>query len=234
MSQQTQSGNKSVVTEGLNNLKQIQRGEDPRTSVSETAQNSSDTDRVTSVSIIPSFKLDEFHNEIVRTRDEILDDFVRAFNCIEPDNMYIDNKDNWYPITADDCDFSYCKSTSNYRARCGPRNPARNGNVVGFAPDKTTVGKMTRERYYTLLVHEITHVTENSGTSGSAHNPRFWRTLAEHGVRFIRNWPYEFDVDAFVSHCRYNPNASMTDRRMRTVSEQQEEVEREFHRLLAE
>jgi hypothetical protein len=203
-----------VVSQGLNNLQSIQNGEDPR------AHDDSETVESDSITVLDESELPYTLSGIVRTRDEIIDDFVRAVNIVEPEHPY---ENDPYPITRDDLELSYCQTSSSYWARCGPRSRS---NTIYFAVDRKRVGRMDRERYYNVLVHELTHVTEGSHTQGSPHNPTFWRQMADNAVRFAKGWQNgPIDLDKFVSYCRYEPNRPMTDRRMRTVEEQQQDVE---------
>jgi hypothetical protein len=227
-----------VVSQGLNNLQSIQNGEDPR------AHDDSETVESDSITVLDESELPYTLSGIVRTRDEIIDDFVRAVNIVEPEHPY---ENDPYPITRDDLELSYCQTSSSYWARCGPRSRSK---TIYFAVDRKRVGRMDRERYYNILVHELTHITEGSHTQGSAHNPTFWRQMADNAVTFARQWkngPIDpvvskklgklsiedrLDPDKFVSYCRYEPNRPMTDRRMRTVEEQQQDVEDRMLELL--
>jgi hypothetical protein len=175
--------------------------------------------------IIPEDELRYRHDDIVRNRETIRSEFVESVNVVRPAHPFMDYP---YPASMDDFEFSYCQESSPYWAKCGPRHH----NVALFSADRKTMGRMDKERYYNVLVHELTHITEGSHTKGSAHNPQFWRTLANNAVRFIKYWDKPFDTAKFVSYCRHEPNAPMTDRRSKTVNEQQQAVEDRILRQL--
>lgn len=214
MASRDNSVGNNVVSTALDNLASIKNGDDPRT-------RADDDSRTQSVEIIESSELLYHHDDLRRDREQIDSDFVEAVNLIEPAHPFTDDP---YPITKRDVRFSYCTESSTTWARCGPMYDYNN-TTVQFAVDRKTVGKMERERYYNVLVHELTHITEGSHSPGSIHNPRFWRTMADNAVTFIEEWSKPFDVDKFVSYCRHEPNAPMTDRRSMTVEEQQQAVE---------
>lgn len=205
----------SQIEQALGNLEQIRAGEDPRETTDSVEQDTNE------IEIYERNELPYRHDEIRRTRSEIDDAFVRAVNLIEPEHPFIDDP---YPITLDDVRLSYCQESSRIWAKCGPMYE-RNSDVVQFSVDRKTVGRFDRERYYNVLVHELTHITEGSHSEGSIHNPRFWRQMADNAVVFVQNWPGPVDVDRFVSYCRNEPNRSMTDRRSKSVGEQRQAVE---------
>lgn len=156
---------------------------------------------------------------VVRGRDEINDRFLDVVNTVEPEHPYDDDP---YPITHDDIEYSYCQSSGSFRAKCGPRS--RN-NRVFFAADKQYLGSVTKERLYVTLIHEATHITEGSHTSGSGHNPTFWKKFAKNCKKFVEDGAVVLDLGDFVGHARENPNSGMVDRRMLTVEEQKQRVE---------
>lgn len=156
---------------------------------------------------------------IVRSRDEINDKFLDVVNAVEPEHPF---KDDPYPLTHDDVKYSYCQSSGRYYAKCGPQ---RYGNRAFFAADKEYLGSVTKERLYVVLIHEATHITEGSHTSGSAHNPTFWKKFAKNCKKFVEDAAVVLDIDEFVGHAREDPNASMVDRRMLTVEEQKQRIE---------
>lgn len=163
----------------------------------------------------------EYHGEVVRTRDEIHDEFVKVVNCLEPDNTHADAP---YPLSIDQFEFSYCRNSSSIVARCGPRS-GWSGKYVFFAADKDQVGRMTDSKFYALLIHEATHIEEGCHTPGSSHNPTFWNLMADNVVKVIQSDEFDVDPSELATHARNDPNNVMTDRRMMTVEEQRQAVE---------
>lgn len=211
----------SQTQDALQNLKAIKNGDDPRTS-----------DQSSDIEIIDREDLQKRHASVVRDRDTIDTDFVKVVNAVKPSNMYWQDRKAPFPITKRNVEFSYCTSSGRYWAKCGPRQ--FNGKYAFFAADKEGMGSMTAPRYWTVLIHEATHIEEGSQTPGSAHNPTFWKKVAENTVAFIESdaMPASLDVSELVSHVRDDPNRSMTDRRIMTVAEQKQQIEDDILRML--
>lgn len=209
-----ESQNASTVDQMLENLQNFKSGEE----IDSPDIEESEFD----IEIIED--LPKRHSEIVRTRDEIDREFLRVVNTLEPYNPWAEDAGMTppYPLTMDQIDLSYCKKTSYTWARCGPR---RGRTWVAFSADKHAMGKMTDARFYEVLVHEATHITEGSYTPGSGHNPRYWEQLSDNAVKFLKSGEFDVDPSEFVTQCRNDPNTSMTDRRSMTVDQQQQAVE---------
>jgi hypothetical protein len=203
----------SQTQDALNNLKAIKEGRDPRATQSHD------------VEILDSVK--EWHDSIQRTRDEIDDEFVRILNIVQPENPF--RKGRMYPVSKKEVKFSYCTSSGSYYAKCGPREF---GAKAFFACDKKAVGKMTTSRYYVLLIHEMTHITEGSHSQGSTHNPAFWKAFADNCVALIESEQVNLDLDKFVTMAREDPHSGMVDKRSLTVEEQKQRIEDRILRQL--
>lgn len=220
MSQQTIGS----VEGALSNLQSIKSGDDPRTtSEPEQPELSPDTE---SVEFLDPDDLVYRTGEHHRDRDMVHEIFLELVNIVEPHNEYGNYE---YPINKLQLETSYCKKTSSYNAKCGPRT-----NGVFFACDIDYVSEMSTERFFVLLVHELTHVTEGSQTQGSAHNPTFWSTMVENAVTVFKavGQKYDIDRDGFFTHVRENPNSPMVDKRMVTVEEQKQRNEDQILSLL--
>lgn len=201
------------VDRALENLKQIKQGNDPRA-------NDDTDDRP------DEWPPNEFHNKKVRTKQNVYDLFVECVNLCEPHHDFIDNP---YPITERQVEHTWCTSSGSYRAKCGPKlGPA----VVHFSIDDSTVCKLSEAACLRMIVHELTHITEHSDTPGSAHNPRFWKTMMRNARTIMDNLDSIESLQStvreqdFAYFCVHNPNRSMVDGRMRTVKEQKLENRR--------
>ena len=158
-------------------------------------------------------------------KQRVIDLFITFCNIIEPEHPYIDDP---YPIKLSDVESTHCKSSGRYIAKCGPRSGTT--YKAHFSIDRKSVESYNIETVYRLLVHELTHIEEGSHTHGSTHNPLFWKCFAENAVKLYHARPHEHDIDwsLFFTYCRNDPNKPMTDKRMRTVEEQKQEVEDEI------
>lgn len=159
------------------------------------------------------------------SRDEIHEAFKAVVNTVEPEHPYHDDP---YPIDMTDMETSYCRSDGRFLAKCGPRGTI--STVVSFAIDLSWANRASTDELAATLVHEATHITEGGHSEGSTHNPTFWREMATNAALLAKDPSKleavigEIDREAFFDACENDPNASMTDRRMRTVEEQQQEV----------
>jgi len=165
-------------------------------------------------------------SERQRTRDEINDEFLRIMNVVQPEHPEFDNP---YPLCHDDIKYSWCRSDSKYIAKCGPLYAE---NKVFFAADKHKLGRASRECLYTVLVHEATHVSQ-SMTRFGAHKPSFWESFTENIIHLLNsNEITGIDKQYLLSFARTDPTSGTVDKRMRTVTEQREEVETLIRDLL--
>lgn len=154
-------------------------------------------------------------------RDDLLDAFVTVVNLVEPDHAYHD--DPW-PITADRVDYSYCRS---YYARCGPR---KGRNLVTYSTNTKYLKGASRARHLAVIVHEITHITQEFDWGDPVHPPSFWREMAFHAQLLIDEWGAVQDhfgdvsVEDFVEEVVDDPNTSTVDRRYESVEERKREL----------
>lgn len=224
-------GESSQIAQAVNNLEAIKSGEDPR-----LKRRQADDDKPgLAFEDVPLAHDDlEYKSPVYeRSREEMLRQFVKCVNLCEPEHPYSDDP---YPIRTSEVDYSYCKSTSSYSAKCGPRADWRD-TKVGFSVDSQKIGCRTSARMYTLFAHELTHITHGSHSEGSTHNPTFWRAYARNAAKLFEEreaLPESFDAEQYATHVYYGPNVSMTDRRMRSVDEQRDEVWRTFVRDLSQ
>lgn len=205
-----------AVDEALSNLSAIQSGE-PLTDEQE-----------------PEI---EFYDDVMRRekcsagleKKEIIDLFIEFCNIVEPEHPYVDDA---YPLKLSDVESTHCKNSSSYRAKCGPRNGIT--YTAHFSIDRKQLKTFNIEAVYQLIVHELTHITEGRHSEGSSHNPTFWKQFARNAVTLYRAREGENNIDwnLFFTYCRENPNNPMTDKRMRTVNEQKDEVEQEIRKHL--
>lgn len=219
-----------TISAGLENLKAIRDGSANQKNIGESAAlTRGESNESIELTKIAWSDMPADHDEPVRSRDDIDSLFVDIVNILEPENKYYD--ENPYPITKSDVEFSYCTKNGSYRARCGPRRPM-SGNVALFAVDKHLARRMKHAHLVQLLVHEATHITEGGHTPGSAHNPRFWKQMAENVGKVILSDEISVDNDLLFSYARHNPNKPMTDRRSMTVVQQKKAVEADIRRYV--
>jgi len=207
------------VDGALSNLQSIKNGEDPR-------QQTESPDIGSDIQFVDQSDLRYRTGKDLRTREEVHEIFLELVNIIEPHNEYGDYD---YPIDSSQLYTSYCKKTSSVNAKCGPRFDG-----VFFACDIDYVSEMTTERFFTLLVHELTHVTEGSHTQGSGHNPTFWSQMTENAVTAWKTIgdKYGINRDRFFSHCREKPNRTIVDRRMVSVEQQKQMIEDDIRSMM--
>lgn len=164
----------------------------------------------------------------VETEDMCRDDFTELFvdvlKLCQPEHPY---KDVQYDhITTDSIIEGYCRSDSNYYARCGPRSSI--GYIAKYSIDLNYFQKCSIERVLAITVHEATHITvgrhSQSGQS-AIHPPEFWNTMAYHTQMVLDNisqiedeWG-KIDYKKFRDEIVNDPNSSMVDRRVESVSE---------------
>lgn len=119
--------------------------------------------------------------------DSIKQGFAHVLNVVEPEHKYI-IQTALYPITPDEINYSYKKSTSSYYASCGPRRDR--ANPVFFAADRTAFQEKTAERVLAIYVHELTHlkIGSHSNYQAGAHPPIFWREFGFNAHKAIENW----------------------------------------------
>ena len=158
-------------------------------------------------------------------RDDLLEAFLTVLNICEPDHPYTDDP---YPVSRSDVDYGYKKESSNVWASCGPKYVGYSKTVI-YKVDKAYMNRVSTERHLAVLTHEVTHVTENSGTEGSTHNPAFWKEMMFNAWQLRESWDeiqqvFENpDKEQFITEVIEDPNKSMVDRRMETVRERKQE-----------
>lgn len=158
------------------------------------------------------------------SREDFTELFVDVLKLCRPKHPYHDDQ-VYDEVTTEDIIQGYCRSDSNYCARCGPR---RSPHVASYSIDHTYFQKHSIEHDLAVTVHEVTHITvgrhSRSGKS-PVHPPEFWNTMAFHTQRVLdemdqieQKWG-KIDVDKFRRKVIEDPNSSMVDRRTESVSD---------------
>lgn len=113
--------------------------------------------------------------------------FAHVLNAVEPEHKYIE-EDILYPVTSDQIEYSYKKSTSSYYASCAPR--ANRKQPVFFAADRGVFQRKTSERILAIYIHELTHlkIGSHSDYQVGTHPPIFWREMGFNAHMAIDNW----------------------------------------------
>lgn len=173
-------------------------------------------------------------------REDMTELFCIVANICRPDHSYLGQ--DAYPMSKDEVHETWKQSRSSYNASCGPR---QNKDVshhktrkykAKFAVDIEYFNRKSIERILTVIIHEVAHLAEGYHTEGSSHNPAFWQTYIENAKHILDNmhrmeiWFGErfIDREEFIDELREDPNSSMVDKRMETVSERKNKIEKEL------
>lgn len=161
------------------------------------------------------------------TRDDTVELFRKAANTCQPEHKYLDDP---YPIFKDEIESTWCRSTSNTWARCGPREeyPYK----AFFSVDIDYFNNKSIERVMAIITHEIAHLTYLH------HKPVFWETMcdfAETIIRQIEVFNNMFDEYIFIPEYKQeiidDPNSFMVDNRMETIEERREHMEKRMNSI---
>lgn len=158
------------------------------------------------------------------TRDEFTELFVDVLKICKPEHPYYTVVDPYDIITPDRIKTTFCRSDSNYYARCGPRSDPY---VALYAIDLDFFQSSSFEQVLAITTHEATHIPigSHNGRKSPAHPPKFWNEMAFHAQLVIDNldeledkWGH-INEEEFKYQIINDPNSSMVDGRSETVYE---------------
>lgn len=171
------------------------------------------------------------------THEDINRAFCTVLNIVEPNNPYLDN--DVYPVTQDEVEYGYKKSTSSLYASCGPKRNRR--KPVTFSADKKYFNNAEPERILAILTHEVTHVTvgSHSNVESGSHPPRFWREFGFNAHLVLDGWETIRETFGDVSKrdfigyiVREEVNSYNIDQRYGSVTLRRQEMARWFESTL--
>lgn len=157
-------------------------------------------------------------------RDEFTELFVDALKICKPKHPYYDIADPYKVLSKDKIKVGYCRSDTDYIARCGP---LLQPHIATYSIDLTYFQNHSFEKCLATTTHELTHITVGTHRSdmSSTHPPVFWNKMAFNAQIVLDHLDYieskwgSVDESEYKKHIINDPNSNMVDRRVETPQE---------------